>query len=1489
MSCKILLSYAHMRISPYSVGRLLLILLCFTGVVWAQVASQELPNFDIRLQKPEEALVETAQVTKEQLQASEDLKRRIPGVQVRWNPFTGTPKSVYSLRRFLTGPSDVGPRTIALDFVGDNAQLYGLQAADLEGLTVTREFISKRSGVRHLTFQQEVDGIIVYFAELRVNLTARGEVINTASGLIPSVSEAVNIKTPAISPEQALRIAAANIGIKLDDTPELKSGPEGPMQKRIYSKGEKFSDDIPVRLLYYPMSRTEVRLVWEVIVGRRSDPNVYQIFIDAENGQMLYRVNLTDYQVPQWRVFTSDSPAPMSPGTATPDGTQPAVVSRQLITTNGDATASPPGWIPSGGTTTTGNNADAFIDTNDDGTPDGINRPIAANRIFDFPLDLTQSPNTNDNQRSAVVNAFYWCNLYHDILYDLGFDETVGNFQDVNQDVDGDGTPDGVGGDYIRIRIHSGTDNSRFFTPPGDGGSPIWRIYTFTGPNPDRDAALDQEIGIHELTHGLTNRLVGGPTVKGLTETQSKAMGEGWSDFYALTMLSKAVDDLDGNYAFVGYSTLHWVENPPNWDDNYYFGIRRFPHSTNMNTSPLTFADIDTAQFDYDTTIPINPWRDGTSASQIHNAGEIWCLALWECRANLIRKHGFATGNQLTLQLVTDGLPLLSRNPDFIEARDAVLLADRNLTGGANQCALWLGFAKRGMGVGATAPDAGTTSGVFESFDASTDTCRNPVDIALVLDISGSMSSIAPGGTEPKIQVLKDAVEAFMIAWEPFAMSPNDTGVSDRMGVSYFESNVTTYSDAPFLLPFLANMDAIWADVDGKPTGNCTAMGGGLITAIRGFSPEQYRNRHAILFTDGMQNYNPKVVGPLGSQEIIQTTDPPVFGDSGVLGEPGTYLQQFYEDFGSLTIHTIGTGVSGASYESLLVGIADDTGGLHDFTEAPDHELEPAFLTGLVDALKGTTVELVRDATGTINRGSPDKTESFTINGSAKKAVFILSWRGERRPNALTFRLKSPDGTEIDLTDKLKQGDFYTRAVLQFPLRQTSEQIEGLREEKIIDHQGVWQMIISEHLEVDSVFYHAYLLIDDVALKYDFSIARKDYGTGDAIPLSVFVRENGEPVTELSRKVVRVTRPRSGLGTFLSAHYVSKEQLKKKIELHDDHFATLVDKKAYILLGDPKLRAKLQPQTEEIELFDDGLPAHGDAVAGDGIFSARCINTKLPGQYRFEFLIEGRAPQGCDFVRSKTFSTVVRVKRPSLVRTVVTTRVIDKLPDGSPVVLFKVIPQDAFGNYLGPGYPGEIRISTTAGDLGPVKDNLDGSYTQELIVTALSQDPTITITVLGTKVSKEPLSEYLVRVGRLALSAHVGAAIPVGDLADTMNSGLALDLDVEYPITSRLSLVLSLGHNQFYGDISNFLWLNASANVKKYFRRGSTQPYLQIGGGLYMPESGSNEPGFNAGAGISFIVNPRLSLELNADFHSIFTSGDKTQFFDIQIGLVNKL
>jgi hypothetical protein len=138
-------------------------------------------------------------------------------------------------------------------------------------------------------------------------------------------------------------------------------------------------------------------------------------------------------------------------------------------------------------------------------------------------------------------------------------------------------------------------------------------------------------------------------------------------------------------------------------------GIRTTRYSTDMSINPTTYKT---------TTL-------GT-LSVPHGIGYAWATALWEVYWNLIDKHGFnpnvydawqTGGNNLAIQLVMDGMKIQPCRPGFVTGRDAIIQADQQLTGGANQCAIWRGFAKRGLGFGAAQGSSNELDDNVEAFD----------------------------------------------------------------------------------------------------------------------------------------------------------------------------------------------------------------------------------------------------------------------------------------------------------------------------------------------------------------------------------------------------------------------------------------------------------------------------------------------------------------------------------------------------------------------------------------------------------------------------------------------------------------------------------------------------------------------------------------------------------------------------------------------------
>lgn len=703
----------------------------------------EAPGFDRRetgLASRQETL---RAARSERQQAAARLVRSMPLVRVDFDERLKTPSWIGSPRGFLTGADGQGgavpPERAAAyakedthravkAFMAEHATLFGAGPEVLDEALVTRDYVTPGNGLRTTVWQQQVDGVRVFESTLQANITSKGELVNIASRLVPDaraaaaagMPDAPHILTrPPVPATSAISLAAATVGDSVPAENITASEPaEGASSKQKFAAPSLL--DVSAEFVWLPQDESAIRLCWEILFTSRARGEMFRTLVDAATGDAVLQQRLTEYISPaSYRVFTSDSPTPMSPGHATPLATQPPLVSRQLVTLNAlNPTASPNGWIDDGITETWGNNVDAHLDLNADNLAD-IPRPQSSGdaRVFDPPLDLTQAPSSYGN--AAVVNLFYWNNLIHDRYYALGFTEAAGNFQ-VNNFGRG-----GAGNDAVQADAQdgSGTNNANFSTP-ADGSPGRMQMYQFTGPNPDRDGDFDQEITIHEYTHGLSNRLVGGGV--GISAAQSRGMGEGWSDFYSLCLLSEAGDDPTGTYAAGAYASYQLY----GLAQNYYFGIRRYPYCSDLLKNPLTFKDIDPAQASTHAEVPMSP-DGGGSADEVHNEGEVWCVTLWDVRANLIAKYGAVAGNERTLRLVTDGMKLAPANPNFVQARDGILQAELVDSNGADHNEIWAAFAKRGLGAGASSPSSSTTTGLVENYDLPDTLSVTPGTLAL--------------------------------------------------------------------------------------------------------------------------------------------------------------------------------------------------------------------------------------------------------------------------------------------------------------------------------------------------------------------------------------------------------------------------------------------------------------------------------------------------------------------------------------------------------------------------------------------------------------------------------------------------------------------------------------------------------------------------------------------------------------------------------------
>jgi hypothetical protein len=245
-----------------------------------------------------------------------------------------------------------------------------------------------------------------------------------------------------------------------------------------------------------------------------------------------------------------------------------------------------------------------------------------------------------------------------------------------------------------------------------------------------RDGTVDNPIIEHEWGHYLTHRLTDGGLY---ANNQGDSMGEGWGDFVALmTMVREEDQSLDNNDHWQGvYNDGGYAVNNGFIQHAYYFGLRRAPYSTNMAINGLTFKHLQD-QVDLPDTHPISGGdfvKTGVFNSEIHAAGEIWAMALWESYAALLNRDelDFTQAQSRMMDYMVAGLKITPASPTFTEARDAMLavaiandVEDYNVMRAA--------FTKRGMGPSAVSPlrndfgwdetvNSAGNAGVVESFE----------------------------------------------------------------------------------------------------------------------------------------------------------------------------------------------------------------------------------------------------------------------------------------------------------------------------------------------------------------------------------------------------------------------------------------------------------------------------------------------------------------------------------------------------------------------------------------------------------------------------------------------------------------------------------------------------------------------------------------------------------------------------------------------------
>lgn len=573
--------------------------------------------------------------------------------------------------------------------------------------------------------------------------------------------------------------------------------------------------------------------------------------------------------------------------------------------------------------------------------------------------------------------------------------------------------------------------------------------------------------------------------------------------------------------------------------------------------------------------------------------------------------------------------------------------------------------------------------------------CRPGVDVMMVLDKSGSMAGQTmnpdPLKNILKIDALHNAVTGMVNTWEGLRVNeannttatPPITSPDDQVGVVIFDSTAQFWTPgqlAAGLKSFETVRGDIVGNVNGIQPGTSTSIGDGLLKAANAFSGISDGKRHVILLmSDGMQNTDPMV----GVNSAANPTQILTYS----MSTPNVTTP--LPNQASLQVYTVTVGTSTAVNASVNQDIARAGRGFYINTEDDASQMTPFFQQTLQNFLKFNTHEIVRMISDNVIPGTayvPPK--GFPVSGTTQSLLFNLTWN---RQQASIMRLTiTPPGGGAPIVRTSEGGSLMFNLTLPLP--------------PPYDPTGDWQIQIDAlRTAGNGVPFNFIVLADDIGIKSNLGVVSSDYAPTEKIKLQVNVGELGDLITGIgsgpgNQVIATLVKPGASIGDLLSASSAPSSP-----PVPGDNDAPADNKLQNTLNSNP---SALVRATDTVNLFDDGKPEHGDATAGDGIYSA-LYPAQLPGHYNFLFAVEGKGKNVGRFSRMQLKTVYVR-SVPDGNNTVFQTSV------ASNTYSIVMTPKTKAGDHMGPGWANYFWFTANGQTPFKAKDNLDGTYTATL-------------------------------------------------------------------------------------------------------------------------------------------------------------------------------
>jgi len=597
-----------------------------------------------------------------------------------------------------------------------------------------------------------------------------------------------------------------------------------------------------------------------------------------------------------------------------------------------------------------------------------------------------------------------------------------------------------------------------------------------------------------------------------------------------------------------------------------------------------------------------------------------------------------------------------------------------------------------------TPPDTTALTALGHNQQFQLNTATQALEVTLLLDDSGSMSTKADGSftadpLQSRWSELSSASRQFLELLALFGENRGKFGIVRFPGSN--PADLTTYDVIPPVpIPNVAGMLGAKNAVSAITPLNGTPMASGL-TRVLAAAPGYFaadelslkaNRRWLILMSDGAWNQG---------------------------ADPHTLIPQLLAS--NIKVFSAGYGTAGQVDYPTLQDLANGSFGGGQTLQVDATNTSATTLAGaLKQAIKSglTAATSPGDPGGVLRSGAAEARYAIIITPYDTKVAFALNWNTPRI-GRVSLELLTPTCEVISpgvFDSEFPPAGLGFTSDVRYVMYTLDQDYLQNRADPTQPRYGTWRLIISSDElsrsgRLDSESY-TYDVMVESRLQLDVQLDRQFYYAGDPISVSAIATLDGKPIKNIL-VALSLTAPGAAVDNWLATVDVTDEEYRRAAEALAGQDVSALFIKAYA--------AQLKG------LLFEGLSSTDTIILTDpkkqGIYSTTITKTPVPEGYTLYFTAVGETEEGVAFRREKQ----VKVRLGVLPDPKFTLFDIQYLTStsGSRVLtaLVRVTPRDRFGNILllDPNRNPNLVLTALGGTLTPLATTYNGTYSSTLI------------------------------------------------------------------------------------------------------------------------------------------------------------------------------